>query len=107
MSGGWYRRETGGIVLAIKLTPKADRDAIEGLAVVAEGREVVRVRVRALPEDGAANAALVRLIAKTLKHPKSAVKVVSGATQRLKQIRIAGDPDDLVRRVEAVVAEYS
>jgi uncharacterized protein (TIGR00251 family) len=103
----WYRRETAGIVVAVRLTPKADRDAIEGTGVLADGREVVRVRVRAVPEVGAANKALVRLIAEALKHPKSAVEVVSGATQRLKQIRIAGDPDDLVRRVEALLVGKS
>jgi uncharacterized protein (TIGR00251 family) len=99
----WCLREAGGIVLAVRLTPKADRDVIEGTGVLADGREVVRVRVRAVPEDGAANAALVRLLAKTLRHPKSAIELVSGATQRLKQIRIAGDPNDLVRRIEAIV----
>jgi uncharacterized protein (TIGR00251 family) len=91
-------------VLAVRLTPKADRDAIEATGVLADGREFVSVRVRAVPEDGAANAALVRLLAKTLKRPKSAVELVSGATQRLKQIRIAGNPDDLVRRIEAIVS---
>ena len=104
MSRSWYRLEAGGIVLAVRLTPKADRDAIEGTGVLADGREFVRVRVRAVPEDGAANAALVRLLAKILRHPKSAIELVSGATQRLKQIRIAGDPNDLVRRIEAIVS---
>lgn len=106
MNGGWYRREARGIVLSVRLTPKADRDAIKGLAVLADGREVVRVRVRALPEDGAANTALVRLIAKTLKRPRATVEIVSGATQRLKQVRISGDPGDLEPRILAMVAEY-
>ena len=68
-----YRVEPGAIVLTVRLTPKADRDAIDGIGVLADGRAVAQVRVRALPEDGAANAALVALIAKTFGRPKSAV----------------------------------
>jgi len=96
----WYRREPGAIVLSVRLTPKSDRDAVEGTGVLADGREVVRVRVRAVPEDGAANAALIALVAKTFHRPKSAVDVVAGATRRLKQVRISGELEDLVAVVE-------
>jgi uncharacterized protein (TIGR00251 family) len=105
VSRGWYRREAGGIVLSVRLTPKADRDEIQGVGVLADGCEVLRVRVRALPEGGAADTALVRLIAKRLKLPQSTVEIVSGATQRLKQVRIAGNPGTLAERVEVMVAE--
>jgi len=97
----YYRIETGAIVVAVRLTPRADRDAVEGVGMLADGREVARVRVRALPEEEAANAALVRLMAKTFRRPKSAVTIVAGAGQRLKQIRIAGDAAELVRIVES------
>jgi uncharacterized protein len=105
VNGGWYRREKEGIILAVRLTPKADRDEIQGVGALADGRELLRVRVRALPEDGAANTALVRVIAKALRLPQSNVEVVSGATQRLKQIRMAGDPGTLAKRVEMMVVE--
>jgi len=96
-----YRVEADAIVLAVRLTPRADRDAVEGIGVLADGREVARVRVRALPEAGAANAALIRMMAKTFGRPKSAVTVVAGAGQRLKQVKIAGETADLVRIVES------
>ena len=88
------------MVVAVRLTPKSDRDAVDGVVALADGRLVARVRVRALPERGAANAALVAVIAKTFRRPKSAVAVVAGATQRVKQVRVAGDPDALARIAE-------
>ncbi len=80
---------------------EADRDSIEGTSTLADGQSVALARVRAVPEDGAANAALVVLLAKTFGRPKSAVTLVRGATQRVKQMRIAGDPDRLGEIVES------
>jgi uncharacterized protein (TIGR00251 family) len=91
----WYRLETGGIVLSVRLTPKADRDAPDGVGVLSDGRSILRVRVRAVPEDGAANDALVRVVAKAFGRPKSAVSIVAGASQRLKQVRVTGDAAEL------------
>jgi uncharacterized protein YggU (UPF0235/DUF167 family) len=59
---------------------------------LADGRLVLKVRVRAVPEDGKANDALVRLIAKALRLSASAVQIGSGATGRVKVLRIEGDP---------------
>ncbi len=91
----WFRPDARGIVLSVRLTPKANRDAPDGIGVLSDGRRVGRVRVRAVPEDGAANAALIAVIAKAFGRPKSAVTIVSGATQRLKQVRLDGDPAEL------------
>ena len=99
-----YRREAGAIVVSIRLTPKADRDAVVGIGVLSDGREVLQARVRAVPEDGAANVALVALMAKALRLAKSSIAIAAGATQRLKQIRIAGDPADLAKRIETLAA---
>lgn len=95
-----YRRVTDGIVLAVRLVPRANRDAVDGVGELADGRAVARIRVRALPADGAANAALVVVLAKTLGRPKSAVTIVSGATQRVKQVRVSGDADQLAAIVD-------
>jgi uncharacterized protein (TIGR00251 family) len=95
-----FRAKAGAIVLAVRLTPKGGRDAIDGVATLGDAREVALVRVRAVPEDGAANAALVGLLAKTFKRPKSAVAIVAGATARLKQVRISGEPRALSDVVE-------
>ncbi|MCC3243873.1 DUF167 family protein [Methylocystis sp. WRRC1] len=83
--------ETGGVAVWLRLTPKGGRDAIEGVETLSDGRAVLKARVRAAPEDGRANAALIELIAKALRAPKNAVSIRSGETSRVKKIFIAGD----------------
>ena len=92
-----FRLLPGAIEVNIRLMPKADRDALEGIETLADGRDVARVRVRAVPEGGAANAALMALLAKAVRRPKSAVGIVSGGKQRRKRVRIVGDPAELAR----------
>ena len=74
----------------MRLTPRGGRDAVDGWAVDADGRAYLKVRVASPPVDGAANAALVALIAKTLRVPRSAVRVASGETARLKRLELQG-----------------
>ncbi len=100
-----YRAEPAAIVLTVRLTPRADRDAIGGIGVLADGQVVALARVRAVPEDGAANKALIALLAKLFRRPKSAITLVSGASARIKQLRIVGEPADLAKIVESWSAE--
>ncbi len=93
--------EPTGVALWLRLTPKGGRDALEGVETLADGRSVLKARVRAAPEDGRANAALVELVAKALETPKSAVSLVAGHTSRVKKLFVAGDP---VRIREALAA---
>jgi uncharacterized protein YggU (UPF0235/DUF167 family) len=81
-----------GVTLWVRLTPKGGRDAIEGVETLADGRRVLKARVRAAPEDGRANAALVELVARALDVPKKAVTVRFGETSRVKKLFVAGDP---------------
>ncbi len=82
-------------VIAVRVTPRASHDAIEGVDASGE----LRVRVTAPPADGAANAAVVKLLAKALGLPKGALSIASGAASRHKRIRIEGvDPAELGRR---------
>jgi uncharacterized protein (TIGR00251 family) len=84
------RAVAAGVVVSVRLTPKSGRDEIAGLDEFG-GETVLKARVRAVPEDGRANAALEKLIAKWLGLPPSAVKVAHGSKSRLKQIAIDGD----------------
>jgi uncharacterized protein len=84
--------EAKGVTLWLRLTPKGGRDAIDGVEAMADGKTVLKARVRAAPEDGRANAALIELIAKALAAPKKAVTIRSGETSRVKKLFIAGDP---------------
>ncbi len=83
------------LFLSVRLTPKSARDEIGGVDRLADGRVVLKVRVRALPQDGEANAALLRLIAKSLRIPAASVKLEAGAAGRLKTLALTGDPDVL------------
>jgi uncharacterized protein (TIGR00251 family) len=96
--------QTGdGLVLAVRLTPKGGRDTIEGIERLADGRAVVKARVRAAPSEGAANAALIRLIADAFDVPPRAVTLIAGATARLKRVKIAGDAAALAATVAKVI----
>ncbi|KQZ93243.1 hypothetical protein ASD64_19120 [Mesorhizobium sp. Root157] len=94
-----FRLNDDGIDLYVRLTPKSAADLVEGIETLSSGRSHVKVRVRAVPEKGAANTALARLIAKTFGAPASAVTIVAGQTARLKTVRIAGDPAQLASRL--------
>ncbi|MDX8525226.1 DUF167 family protein [Mesorhizobium sp. MSK_1335] len=97
----FFRLRENGIDLFVRLTPKAALDRIDGVETAADGRSHLKARVRAVPENGAANAALERMIAKTLGIPASAVSVVAGGTARLKTLRVVGDATALAKKVEA------
>jgi uncharacterized protein YggU (UPF0235/DUF167 family) len=97
----WSARKDGVSVL-VRLTPKSAREAIDGIDHLSDGRAVLKFRVRALPEAGAANEALVRLVAKTLALPASSITLESGASGRLKCLRLRGDASLLIARLEAL-----
>ncbi len=92
------------MILTVRLTPRSGRDEIVGVEDFG-GEIVLKVRVRALPAEGRANAALESLIARWLKLPPSTVSIAHGGKSRLKQVAITGDVDALTRLVAARVAE--
>jgi len=99
-----WRHSTGGISVALRVTARGGRDGIEGVETLANGRSVVKVRVRAIAEGGEANRAVTGLLAKALGVPKARVRLLSGATSRLKQIAVDGDPKllgDSLRKLTA------
>jgi uncharacterized protein len=91
-----WRQAPDGIILDVRLTPRGGRDAIEGIESRADGRIVLRARVRAAPTDGEANTALCRLIGATLGIAPGRVTIAGGATARVKRLRIAGDAAVLI-----------
>ncbi len=93
-----------GVRVRIKLTPKAARDRIDGVADDGEGGRVLKVSVTAVPEDGKANAALIRFLAKLWRVPRTSVDIVQGATDRRKVLFIHGDGQDLAQRLDQWMA---
>jgi hypothetical protein len=99
-----WRYSIQGISVTLRVTPRGGRDEIDGLERLADGRDVLKVRVRAIADGGEANRAVTELLAKALGVPKGRVRIQSGTTSRLKQIAVDGDPaklGDALRRLTA------
>jgi len=94
-----------GLKVAVRLTPKASRDRVEGTQAEADGGMVLKVSVTAVPEDGKANSALIKLLAKEWRLPKSAIEIVHGATDRRKTLFIGGDAGQLRQSLEEWMAK--
>ena len=90
-SAAWSRSETG-LRLAVHLTPKSSCNAVEGIALQSDCSTVVKLRVRAVPQDGKANAAAIETLADWLKIPRSSITLEAGGKSRMKRFRIDGDP---------------
>jgi uncharacterized protein YggU (UPF0235/DUF167 family) len=88
----------------LRLTPKGGRDAVDGVETLADGRTVLKARVRAAASEGEANAALIRLLAKVLHVPASRIAITAGATARLKRMSIAGDSAALLAALEKIAS---
>ena len=99
-----WRAEAAGLSIVVRLTPKGGRDAIDGVEHLADGRTALKVRVRAAPSDGEANAALVGVIAKALRVPARQVSLVAGASTRIKRVQVAGAPAALAIALENLCA---
>jgi uncharacterized protein (TIGR00251 family) len=93
---------SGGVVVTVRLTPKGGRDAIDGIETLSDGSTVLKIRVRAIPSEGAANAALGRVLAKALAVPPRDVEIVSGHASRIKRVKISGDAAALTLALEKI-----
>ena len=94
----------GGVIVFCRLTPKGGRDAIDGVAQLADGSSVLAGRVRCAAQGGEANRALCALLAERLGAPSSSARMVAGSKSRLKQVAVSGDPAALIARLEALSA---
>lgn len=95
------RPSAQGARFAVRLTPKGGADALEGLDRDDAGRLFLKARVRAAPEKGAANAALLALLAAELKLPKRDLEIVGGAQARLKTLAARLSPEALAAALAA------
>ena len=96
-----------GLRLFVRLQPKARRERIEGVVTEPDGRTALKVAVTAPPEAGKANAALIALLGKSWRLPKSAIEIVGGASDRRKTLLLRGDPASLHATVSAQLASHS
>jgi uncharacterized protein (TIGR00251 family) len=99
-----WRYSTQGVSVALRVTPRGGRDDIDGIETLADGRAVLKVRVRAIADGGEANRAVTELLARALGVPKARVRILSGATSRHKQIAVDGDPAKLGEALRKLTA---
>jgi uncharacterized protein (TIGR00251 family) len=106
MTDSPFSPAAAGVRVAVRLTPTASRDRVEGVRAEAGGGAVLRVSVTAVPEDGKANAALIKLLAKQWKLPKTSIDVIAGATDRRKTLLISGNAAELRHRLEQWITDH-
>jgi uncharacterized protein len=90
-----WRESGAGVIVALRVTPRGGRDSIDGVETLSDGRSVLKVRVRAVADGGEANRAVTELLARAIGVTKASVRITSGATARLKQVAIDGEPAEL------------
>ena len=90
----------GGLLLSLRVTPKSSRDEVAGLHVASDGSVSLAVKVRAVPDKGQANRAVIETLSRACRLPKSAFTLVSGETDRNKTVLVTGNPAEL----EALIA---
>ncbi len=88
-----------GVRVTLRVTPGGSRTAITGVADTASGGKALKVSVTAIAEAGKANEALIKLLAKTWRVPKSGFTLIAGAGDRNKILHVSGDPDELMSRL--------
>jgi len=96
-----YAVADGGVRLAVRLTPRASRNGVDGIARDAEGRPILKLRLVAPPVEGAANEALIAFLAKTLSLRKADIAIRSGETSRVKILHLAGDGAEILRKLDS------
>lgn len=99
-----YAAVEGGVRLAVRVVPRASRNGVDGIVADAEGRPVLKLRLKAPPVDGAANDALIAYLAETLSLRKADIVIRSGETGRTKLLHLAGDSASLVKRLDVLLA---
>ena len=84
----------------MRVTPNAGLDRIEGVEVRDNGQAVLRLRVKAVPDKGKANQAVMALVADALGIAKGKVSLIAGETARLKTLSVEGDGPLLAGRLD-------
>lgn len=88
----WITDVDGGVVLNLRVVPRASKDEVKGAL-----GDALKVKLRAPPVEGRANAALIAFLSDRLDVPPGRVAILSGATARLKRVRVQGARMEEVR----------
>jgi uncharacterized protein (TIGR00251 family) len=99
-----YIAVDGGVRLALRLTPRASRNGVDGIVEDTEGRPLLKLRLVAPPVEGAANEALIAFLAKTLSLRKADITIRSGETSRVKILHLAGGSSAILQKLDVWLA---
>lgn len=105
MATDLFQLHAEGVQFAVRLTPKAAKDKLDRIDQDANGNARLRVTVTAVPENGKANAALIKLFSKKLRLPKTSIRLIAGDLNRNKTILVEGAPDELLDALDAKLRE--
>jgi hypothetical protein len=97
-----YSITADGVRLAVRLTPRASRNGLDGVGADADGRPFLRIRLTAPPVEGAANQALIDFLSEILAVRKKDIVIRSGDTGRFKILEVTGKPDALAARLDGL-----
>ena len=101
--GACWSAVKGGLSVRVRLTPRSDRDAVEGVVETSQGT-ALKVSVRAVPDKGEANRALIRTVAQWLEVPRSSIAMMRGPLSRNKTLVVAGEAGRLCALLAARLA---
>lgn len=102
-----YQAVPGGVRLAVRLTPRASRDGLDGVTADADSRPLLKIRLTAPPVEGEANAALVAFLAKALGLKRADIEIRSGETGRTKILHLSGESAEIRARLDAWIARHA
>lgn len=100
-----FQTSQRGLIVNLHVTPKASKNRIGPVAQGPDGNVVLKVYATAVPDDGKANAAVINLLAKTWKLPKTSLAILRGVTHRQKVLEIIGDPAILKQKIQSYLME--
>lgn len=100
-----WRHGGACVIVRVRITPKSSKDAVDGVEDTAEG-PALKARVRAVPAEGEANAALIKLLAGWLGVPQGSVRLVKGGKSRVKSVEISGNANEIEARLAQRLAGF-
>jgi uncharacterized protein (TIGR00251 family) len=102
-----FKPDDAGGLLYLRVTPRSARPEIAGLYIGADGKVSLQVKVRAQPEKGKANEAAIELLAGAFGLPKRAFTITAGESDRLKTVRIAGNPTAIGQKLASLLQDHT
>jgi uncharacterized protein len=101
----FHRKTADGVIIELRVTPKSSRDQIDGVYVAADGSLSLKIKVRAQPEKGRANQAVIAIMSKFLEQPKSCLEMISGLADRRKSLLVRADAQLVIEKLKDLQGE--